>query len=265
MRTHCPKLWRDSRARNGQSAGRHVNLILFSPAEISRPLPRSDRRAIHLVDVLRRGPGETFDAAMINGPRGKATVRSITPEAIQLDFAWGPAPSPAPELTLLIGLPRPQTARDILRDATTLGATALHFMLTEKGDPNYAQSRLWSTGEWERQLLLGAEQAFDSRIPAVVRGATLSETLAVVCATKSSEPRIALDNYEAACPLSTLALDPGSPVILAFGAERGWSATERLQLREHGFAFAHLGERVLRTETAILAAMVLVQAKRGLM
>jgi RsmE family RNA methyltransferase len=53
-------------------------------------------------------------------------------------------------------------------------------------------------------------------------------------------------------------------VVLAFGAERGWSAAERALLRESGFTFAHLGERVLRTETACLVAITLIRAKLGL-
>jgi 16S rRNA (uracil1498-N3)-methyltransferase len=250
-------------AGNAQSAFRNVNLILFALSEIDRPLPRTDRRAVHLLDVLHRREGGTFDAGLINGPRGKATVRAITADAVWLDFAWGPPLPPVPTLALLIGLPRPQTARAVLRDATTLGATALHFVRTEKGDPNYAQSTLWSSGEWRRHLLAGAEQAFDPRIPEVRHGATLLETLAIL--GDGDGARVALDNYESPYALSAVAVAPGSPVVLAFGAERGWSERERLLLREHGFALAHLGERVLRTETAVVAALALVRPKQGSM
>jgi RsmE family RNA methyltransferase len=53
--------------------------------------------------------------------------------------------------------------------------------------------------------------------------------------------------------------------VLAFGPERGWSAAERGLFRRHAFTFAHLGPRVLRTETATLAALALIRAKLGLM
>ncbi len=46
-----------------------------------------------------------------------------------------------------------------------------------------------------------------------------------------------------------------SPLALAFGPERGWSGPERALLRAAGFELAHLGPRVLRTETAVVAAV----------
>ena len=52
-----------------------------------------------------------------------------------------------------------------------------------------------------------------------------------------------------------LRLDPSNP---------GWSARDRAFLRANGFALAHLGTRVLRTETAVVAAVALVKARLGL-
>jgi len=98
---------------------------------------------------------------------------------------------------LLIGLPRPQTARDLLRDATTLGATELHFIATKRADPNYASSTLWTSGEWRRHCLKGAAQAFETRIPKV----TWTHNLASALASLEPSIRIALDNYEASQPL----------------------------------------------------------------
>jgi RsmE family RNA methyltransferase len=237
-----------------------LNLILFTSDETTRPLPRSDARAGHLLGVLRRLPGDRFDCGLINGPRGSGTLVAIGPDALTLSFAWGEPPAPVDAITLVLGLPRPQTARDILRDATTLGVAALHFTLTEKSERSYAQSTLWSTGEWQRHLITGAEQAFDTRVPSVTHGDTLVKTLAGLPA---SNTRLALDNYEAAAPLATCHVLRDKPVVLALGSERGWTAADRALLREHGFTLAHLGARVLRTETAVVAALTLVKAARG--
>jgi 16S rRNA (uracil1498-N3)-methyltransferase len=239
-----------------------VNLILFESHELTAPLARADRRAVHVLDVLRRAPGDSFDVGLLNGPRGRATLLAVDPTTLTLSFTWNPPSAPRAELALIIGLPRPQTARDILRDATTLGATALHFVRTEKGEASYAQSTLWSSGEWRRHVIAGAEQAFDPRIPVVMHGQTLAEAMA-------SLPRpatcIALDNYESASPLGECELAREKSMALAFGAERGWSAAERELLRREGFAFVHLGSRVLRTETAVVAALSIAWAKLGSM
>lgn len=239
-----------------------MNLILFTPRETSLPLPRTDARAVHLIEVLQRQTGDTFDAGLRNGPRGKGTIVAIHDQSLELGFTWGDIPPPLDPITLLIGLPRPQTARKILREATALGVEALHFVLTGKGDTSYAHSTLWSTGEWERHLVAGAEQAFCTRLPAVTHGLALA---AIISALPAASVRLALDNYEAPAALSQSLTARHSAVVLALGPERGWSAAERTLLRESGFAFVHLGSRVLRVETAVVAALAVLKAQRGVM
>lgn len=235
-----------------------MNLILFEAAEIDRPLPRDDARARHLLAVLRRREGDSFDAGLVDGPRGKGTLVAIGADGLRLAFSWGPPPPALHPITLLVGLPRPQTARKILQEATALGVRALHFVRTEKGDVGYAQSSLWRSGEWRRQLRAGAEQAFATRLPETTHG----QDLAGATAALGPGTRLALDNYEAAAPLGAAAL--AEPVTIAIGPERGWSTAERDLLRDRDFALAHLGSRILRTETACVAAVAIVKFRLGL-
>jgi 16S rRNA (uracil1498-N3)-methyltransferase len=239
-----------------------LNLILFQPAEVDRPLPINDFRAAHLLNVLRRGPGDTFDVGLINGPLGKGTLREVTPDHLILEFRWGPPPPPPDPVILIIGLPRPQTARKILSEATSLGVTALHFVQASRTEPSYAESTLWRSGEWKRHLEAGAAQAFCTRVPAVSYGQSLAEAVSIM---PSHNHRIALDNYEAPNRLSDCQLMRDIPVVCALGPERGWTTEDREILRANGFAFAHLGTRVLRLETAVVAALALLKASRGLM
>jgi 16S rRNA (uracil1498-N3)-methyltransferase len=232
-----------------------VNLILLEADEANRPLASEDPRAVHLVKVLRRKIGDRFDAGIVNGPRGKGVVTSINPEGIIFRFEAAAEPAEADPLHLVIALPRPQTARKVLGEATALGVASIRFFQSEKGEPGYASSRLWNTPEWRRHLVDGAAQAFDTRIPEVLHARTLAEAVAAL-------PRgfkgIALDNYEATRRLTAAPLS--APLALAFGPERGWSAAERDLLRGGGFELAHLGTRVLRTETAVVAALAIVKA-----
>lgn len=240
-----------------------MNLVLFESSELSAPLPRTDPRAAHILNVLRRREGDTFDVGTVNGPRGKATLAAASADALALTFAWDAPQPPLPQTTLLIGLPRPQTARDILRDATTLGAMCIHFVATERADPNYATSTLWTSGEWRRHCLAGAAQAFDTRIPEVTWTHTLASALATLPAPAR---RIALDNYEAASSLRVCHLTSDKPsgstdgLVLALGPERGFGPADRDALRAAGFSLAHLGSRVLRVETAVVAALAITRA-----
>jgi len=136
----------------------------------------------------------------------------------------------------------------------------MHFVIAERGEPGYARSKLWSTEEWRRHLIDGAAQAFSTRLPRVTWGRQLKD---LVGALPPGGTRLALDNYEGAARLSEAVLSV--PVVLALGPERGWSANEREALRQSGFEIVHLGERVLRLETACVAAISIVKAKLGLM
>jgi 16S rRNA (uracil1498-N3)-methyltransferase len=234
-----------------------VNLILFAPDEIDRPLSRLDPRAKHILTVLRRSTGDLFDVGLIDGPRGKAALATIGSEVLTLTFTWGSAPPPLDPITLIVGLPRPQTARKILQEVTALGVAALHFVVTEKGEPNYGLSTLWSTGEWRRHAIRGAEQAFCTRLPEVTQGRALADVLSPL---PGVVVRVALDNYESSVPLAKI-LPVASSVTLAVGGERGWSAAERDQLRATGFTLTHLGPRVLRVETACVAAVAVLKAR----
>lgn len=239
-----------------------MNLVLFTPEDLSAPLPLSDPRAQHVLKVLRRAPGDTFDAGLINGPVGKATLLRVGDLDLHLVFDAVREPPPPPPVTLIVGLPRPQTARDLLRDTATLGAARIHFVTTERADPNYASSSLWTSGEWKRHLVAGAAQAFDTRLPDV----TWTHTLASAIASEAPVwlTRLALDNYEATAslgaeiPRSNAELPNVGGVVLALGPERGWGPADRAQLRAAGFTLCSLGPRVLRLETAVIAALALV-------
>jgi 16S rRNA (uracil1498-N3)-methyltransferase len=239
-----------------------VNLILFAPSELDRPLAGGDPRARHLREVLRRQPGAVFDLGLVDGARGEGRVEAIGPDgSIQFSYSLGAAPPPLSPLRLIVGLPRPQTARKILQEGTTLGVAALHFVATARADANYARSTLWSSGEWRTHLLDGAQQAFCTRLPAVQWDQTLATT---VDALPAAGWRLALDNYEATAALATVPLPAATGgAVLALGPERGWDVKDRALLRNAGFTLVHLGARVLRTETACVAAVAVLKARLG--
>ena len=237
-----------------------MNLILFEREELKSELPSADPRAQHILRVLRRRQGDSFDAGLIDGPRGKGTLTSVTATSISIRFEWLEEPPPLDPIELLVGLPRPQAARRILHAMTSLGVARLRFITADRGEAGYSSSSLWTAGEWRRHLIDGAQQAFTTRLPAVTVGQGLAEAI------DSLEPggtRLALDNYEAAQSLSKIAAV--EPVTLALGPERGWSDRERDLLRSHCFELAHLGERVLRTETACIAAVAVVKSRLALL
>jgi len=282
-----------SRGPAYHDCGTSVNLVLFEAQETTAPLPKRDPRALHVLTVLGCRQGDTFDAGMIDGPRGKARILRIGETAIELDFSWEAAAPDLAPLTMIVGVPRPAMAKRVLRELTTLGVDSLLFAATEKGELSYTRSRLWTRGEYRRCLIEGAEQAFCTRLPDVALFASLAACLDGLNDrlgySRGSPTLLALDNYEADVALSR-ALEEAEPGgsgprgseprgpepavpaalprsalrhVIAVGAERGWSAAERDLLRERGFLLTHLGERVLKTETACIVAATMALASLG--
>ena len=237
---------------------RSMNVVLFDSDRETQRMPLADARARHLLEVLRCRPGMQFRAGVVNGPSGLGTVVAVDRDGIQVRLSWNAAPVLAPDITLIVGLPRPPSARKILYQGAAIGCRAMHFVHTGLSDPNYARSRLWRDSEWRRHLLDGVQQSAATTLPEVTCGAALGGAL----------ERVAPDAM-------TVALDPGigvrrlgeveirAPLVLAVGPERGWSDEDRARLARRHFVFCTLGTRILRVETACVAAMAIVQARLG--
>lgn len=237
-----------------------MNIILFTEEELQAPLPLKDPRARHIRKVLRLGKGDTVHIGLINGPRGTAHIVDINERGLWFNCHFSDNIPQLHPVTMLIGLPRPRSARRILKDVTTQGASELHFVATEMGEKSYLHSNLWQDKGYMHLLREGAEQAFCTRLPKVEVHPSLKHYLNQL---DEDTDRLALDNYEATAPLRAYSLQH-KRCILAVGSERGWSDTEREQLRTHQFTLVSIGERVLKTETACIAGLAITLEKFGI-
>ncbi|MGB0257465.1 MAG: 16S rRNA (uracil(1498)-N(3))-methyltransferase [Coraliomargarita sp.] len=238
-----------------------MNLILFNEPFEQIRLEVDDPRAKHIRKVLRAQIGTKVFLGFVNGLRARAEVAALPEDGSVFLEVVGtePAPKPLP-ITLLIGLPRPHTAKRILFEAASLGVQRMYFFEAERGEPSYAQSSLWTSNEWQERLHLGVEQSFGTHVPEV---ATFPDLQTVLSLLYEVPVRVALDNYEAAGSLNATLPESAEQLVLAFGPERGWSPNERDTLRNNGWKLAHLGPHVLRAETATVAAVSAAAAQLG--
>ena len=245
-----------------------MNLILFEKQFDLICIEKNDTRALHIRKVLRAELGALICIGFVNGPRGQAEVTQLGEDgSVTLKLvSTEPAPKPLP-ITLLIGLPRPHTAKRILFEAASLGVARVQFFEAERGEPSYASSRLWQNDAWRERLWLGAEQSFGTHLPEVVVYPDLQTALSELFEIPI---RVALDNYEARGSLGASLSQDGQigpdakTCALALGAERGWSPNERDCLRQNGWQLAHIGEQVLRVETAVVSAVAVAADRIGL-
>jgi RsmE family RNA methyltransferase len=251
-----------------------VNLILFEAHELGKALPRRDERTIHLLKVLKKKTGDTFDAGILEGNRGTGRI-----EAIRLDgslvFSLEPEESPPPRLPLrmAVGFPRPIQLRRLLRDLSNLGVGEIDLLGTDLGEKSYRETKLLLDGGARSALIEGAIQARDTCLPKLSVYDSLDLWLgerpwdtpppdSLARRPRISPILIAADNVR---PEGSLALLPGirAAMVAAVGSERGWSDRERDALEAAGFTRLSMGSRALRTETACVAAAVLAMEKIG--
>lgn len=246
-----------------------MNIVLFYTQELNRPLSILDRRAVHIIQVLGKKPGDQFKAGVINTSTGRAVLTSITDREITFSYEAEKELLPLFPLTLLLGFPRPIQARRIFKDLASLGVEKIILSGTELGEKSYRESNFFKHEEYWQHLIEGAEQAGSPMLPVVERHWSLAKALEILGAPSDTEKRILLHPQEATSSAQShsvrlLDILPGAQrFVLAVGSERGWTKTELDSLAHAGFAYASLGERILKTETACIAAIAILLAQLG--
>jgi RsmE family RNA methyltransferase len=243
-----------------------MNIILFEPDEIGKPLSRRDERAVHLLKVLHKKQGDVFDAGVLDGSLGTGRIDSVRLDGSLLcSLDLRSPPPPRIPIRLAVGFPRPIQLRRILRDLANLGLEAVDLLGTDLGEKSYRDTRLLNDGGARASMIEGAVQARDTRLPALAAYPGLDAWLAERPWDQkpgAASLLIAADNVR---PEGSLAyLTPmRRPLVLTVGSERGWSDRERDCLEAAGFIRLSMGKRALRTETACTAAAILAMEKIG--
>jgi RsmE family RNA methyltransferase len=233
-----------------------MNLILFEEHERGLPLHKRDPRAVHLLKVLHKTEGASFEAGVLGGLRGRGRIERIDGSgSIEVSLDLYEDPPPRLLIRLAVGFPRPIQVRRLLRDMASMGVEAVDLMGTELGEKSYRDTGLFSGGGAREALIQGAVQARDTRLPALAVHPSLEAWLAAR-PWRSGARLCAADNLRPAGMFPPSGSNARG-TVLAVGSERGWSDAERALLEAAGFTRLSLGERALRTETACVAAVAL--------
>jgi RsmE family RNA methyltransferase len=169
-------------------------------------------------------------------------------------------------LEIIIGAPRPLVTKRLLKDLSSLGLRALHFVSAELGEKSYLSSGLWKDRSYIQHLREGAEQASSTLLPEVRLHSGLSACLHAV---PEGGLRFVLDPT----PGNRRLLDADLSAcfagrewaVLAVGPERGWTDRELGLFQVAGFEKVRLGERIIRTEAAALVSSAMALARMGYM
>lgn len=215
----------------------------------------------HLRNVLRVKPGSSL--VLLDGA---GQCCEVLLEQLQADQAvtrvtrrWQAQDQTLP-ITLLQALPKGDKFDLILQKGTELGVRCFQPVETAHAIPNLDPSKLGKRlHRWQRIVSEAARQSRRNFLPVVKP----LEKLARVLEDSSGELKLVL--WESgSVPLSqALPQVPPAGVSLLVGPEGGFSEAEIIAITAAGFKAVHLGPRILRTETAGLAATPILQYLYG--
>lgn len=236
---------------------------IYTPAALragtAHTLPES--AAAHVTRVLRLAAGDPITLFDGSGTDYDAVLRVVARSGVTADVGDGRDVNRESPLavTLLQGVSRGGRMDTVMQKATELGVRVIQPLLAERSVVRLDAERSLSRLEhWQRIVINACEQCGRSVLPDVRPPRSLDEALA------SLEPgTVGLTLDPAATSGLHQLLGAASHVALAIGPEGGFTDSEIETLTRAGFRGLRLGPRILRTETAPLAALAILQYARG--
>jgi 16S rRNA (uracil1498-N3)-methyltransferase len=214
------------------------------------------------VQVLRLQPGDAI--TLFNGqpPGGEfdATVTHMGRSEVQVEVGLyrSTEREPVRQVHLAVGMPANDRMDWLVEKATELGVASIQPLMSERSVLRLSGERAdKKVAHWQSVAVAACEQCGGNRVPTVHSMQSLANWLK---ARPASDPvnRLLLSLAPGSTPLPLqLALTAGALCFLS-GPEGGLSPAEEAAALEAGFAPVSLGPRVLRSETAALAALTLL-------
>jgi 16S rRNA (uracil1498-N3)-methyltransferase len=231
-------------------------LFVEPPLLVATPFALPERAARH-VQVLRLQPGDAVTLFDGRGGEWSAEVLAMERRGVQVQ-ALGHRVQEAElpiAVTLALAMPANDRMDALVEKATELGAAAIVPLVTERSVLRLAGERAERRQmHWQAIAAAACEQCGRNRVPAVQAAQTLASWLASLPDARAGASRWLL-GWRNALPWPAAAATLGSAVTLLSGPEGGLTEAEEDLARQRGFAAVSLGSRILRADTAPLAAL----------
>jgi 16S rRNA (uracil1498-N3)-methyltransferase len=209
--------------------------------------------AHHLGRVLRAEAGQLYELSDGNH-LWLARIEEVKRDRVEFSLVEElPSRESALRTTLLLSIVKFDAFEFALEKATELGVSAIAPLAAARSEKALLAAAPKRAERWRKVLLEAAQQSRRLRIP-TLGALTKPET---AFSTHIESLKILLSERAETPPLRSIleAHSRASAVALAIGPEGGWTGAEFQCARENGFREASLGQLILRTETAVLAAL----------
>ena len=241
-----------------------MSTFFVAPDTVTPPTIRMTGDLLHhLRDSLRLHPGTTLTLNDGCGTRYRVEVTHVTSQAIDsriIDQQQAPARRTSP-IVLGQALIKGDKMDWVIQKATELGVDTIVPLHSTHSVIKLNPARLeHQRSRWERIARDAAQQSERWTIPTIADPVDLAQ----ICRQYASAPVKGMLTERSSGPsLATMPLpqDHQHPIVLLVGPEGGWAAEEQEFARQQGFLQLTLGPRILRAETAAIAALSILQAR----
>ena len=212
--------------------------------------------AHHLGHVLRAQSGQVYELSD-GSAAWLARIESVARNRIEFALLeLLPAPQPAADITLLLSIVKFDAFEWAIEKATELGVTKIIPLAAGRSEKGLLAAAAKRSQRWQKILLESSQQSRRLRLPQLDDLAKPAQAFA----GESSQFRLMLSERSDAPSLRNILGHSNHAKVparaaLAIGPEGGWTDDELTAARANGFQEASLGQLILRTETAVIAAL----------
>lgn len=221
-----------------------MNLLLLKPDELTDGTALiTDRRAEHILKVIKAREGDTLRAGILGGAVGSAAVLKASDGAVTVSFTPEAEPPGSPDISLILALPRPKAFRRILFCAVSCGIKDIHIINSWRVEKSYWESPYIHPDNIADHCAEALSQAKDTIMPAVTFHrffmGFMEEGLTAIPERRG--------RY-IAHPYAQEGKRPELPAAVAIGPEGGFIEREVQTFERFGFSLFTAGSRTLTTE-----------------
>jgi len=209
--------------------------------------------AHHLGRVLRAEPGQLYELS--DGKRvWLARIAEVKRDRVEFSLMEElPSREPLLQTVLLLSIVKFDAFEFALEKATELGVCRIVPLVAVRSEKSLLAAAPKRAERWKKILLEASQQSRRLRIPELAPLMKLETALS----STSGRLKILLSERPEAPSLRGIleGQNAAAAVVLAIGPEGGWTDAEFQRSQTHGFREASLGRLILRTETAVIAAL----------
>ena len=226
-----------------------MNIVLLDPRQTESEIwsITSKRQLEHLKQHVDVQVGDSLKVGIREGKRYLTEVVEVTEQAIKLKAVKEEAVPVKLAVTLIVAMPRPKVLRRLIMDSVTLGVEKIILLHSYRVDKSYWQTPFLQ--QLDQYVTLGLEQAGDTIAPKIEiykRFKPFVEDVLPSLITADCPAYVAHPYAEMKMPF---AID--HPCTIVIGPEGGFIPYEVDLLIKNGCQAVSLGNRSIRTETAI--------------